>query len=236
MVTKLIIRPSARAPPLIETQGYHGGQSASYKCQTPPFHSAPVKCVPPCLDDRHDSHAARTVRAPIPPHATPHASSNPPKDNVDAQEVLLVPHTHNQTRGLVSGRPVWAGSYVLQALGPHHASPPAPDAPDDGPFDDKVGSAPSTLFTVLCLVAAVGASRHYGLIPLAGHGRLAMAIARAGSANPKPKVRPGRSRTPLGKRAVAPPEPPSPDCHRDGRVESELSSQHHDERPHPAAV
>ena len=178
----------------------------------------------------------RTVRAPMPPHATPHASSNPPKDNVDAQEVLLVPHTHNQTHGLVSGGPVLAGSYVLQALGPHHASPPAPDAPDDGPFDDKVGSAPSTLFTVVCLVVAVGASRHYGLIPFAGHGRLAMAIARAGSAHPKPKVRPGRSRKPLGKRAVAPPEPPSPDCHRDGRVESELSSQHHDERPHPAAV
>ena len=184
----------------------------------------------------HPRAAVRTVRAPIPPHATPHASSNPPKDNVDAQEVLLVPHTHNQTHGLVSGRPVLAGSYVLQALGPHHASPPAPDAPDDGPFDDKVGSAPSTLFTVLCLVVAVGASRHYGLIPLAGHGRLAMAIARVGSAHPKPKVRPGRSRKPLGKRAVAPPEPPSPDCHRDGRVESELSSQHHDERPHPAAV
>ena len=166
----------------------------------------------------------------------PHASSNPPKDNLDAQEVLLVPHAHNQTHGLVSGGPVLAGSYVLQALGPHHASPPAPDAPDDGPFDDKVGSAPSTLFPVLCLVVAVGASRHYGLIPFAGHGRLAMAIARVGSAHPKPKVRPGRSRKPLGKRAVAPPEPPSPDCHRDGRVESELSSQHHDERPHPAAV
>ena len=184
----------------------------------------------------HPRAAVRTVRAPIPPHATPHASSNPPKDNVDAQEVLLVRHAHHQTRGLVSGRPVLAGSYVLQALGPHHASPPAPDAPDDGPFDDKVGSAPSTLFTVLCLVVAVGASRHYGLIPFAGHGRLAMAIARVGSAHPKPKVRPGRSRNPLGKRAVAPPEPPSPDCHRDGRVESELSSQHHDERPHPAAV
>ena len=184
----------------------------------------------------HPRAAVRTVRAPIPPHATPHASSNPPKDNVDAQEVLLVPHTHNQTHGLVSGRPVLAGSYVLQALGPHHASPPAPDAPDDGPFDDKVGSAPSTLFTVLCLVVAVGASRHYGLIPFAGHGRLAMAIARVGSGHPKPKVRPGRSRNPLGKRAVAPPEPPSPDCHLDGRVESELSSQHHDERPHPAAV
>ena len=166
----------------------------------------------------------------------PHASSNPPKDNLDAQEVLLVPHAHNQTHGLVSGRPVLAGSYVLQALGPHHASPPAPDAPDDGPFDDKVGSAPSTLFPVLCLVVAVGASRHYGLIPFAGHGRLAMAIARVGSAHPKPKVRPGRSRNPLGKRAVAPPEPPSPDCHRDGRVESEVSSQRHDERPHPAAV
>ena len=161
----------------------------------------------------HPRAAVRTVRAPIPPHATPHASSNPPKDNVDAQEVLLVPHTHNQTHGLVSGRPVLAGSYVLQALGPHHASPPAPDAPDDGPFDDKVGSAPSTLFPVLCLVVAVGASRHYGLIPFAGHGRLAMAIARVGSAHPKPKVRPGRSRNPLGKRAVAPPEPPSPDCH-----------------------
>jgi hypothetical protein len=184
----------------------------------------------------HPRAAVRTVRAPIPPHATPHASSNPPKDNVDAQEVLLVPHTHNQTHGLVSGRPVLAGSYVLQALGPHHASPPAPDAPDDGPFDDKVGSAPSTLFPVLCLVVAVGASRHYGLIPFAGHGRLAMAIARVGSAHPKPKVRPGRSRNPLGKRAVAPPEPPSPDCHRDGRVESEVSSQRHDERPHPAAV
>ena len=166
----------------------------------------------------------------------PHASSNPPKDNLDAQEVLLVPHAHNQTHGLVSGGPVLAGSYVLQALGPHHASPPAPDAPDDGPFDDKVGSAPSTLFPVLCLVVAVGASRHYGLIPFAGHGRLAMAIARVGSAHPKPKVRPGRSRNPLGKRAVAPPEPPSPDCHRDGRVESEVSSQRHDERPHPAAV
>lgn len=184
----------------------------------------------------HPRAAVRTVRAPIPPHATPHASSKPPKDNVDAQEVLLVPHTHNQTHGLVSGRPVLAGSYVLQALGPHHASPPAPDAPDDGPFDDKVGSAPSTLFPVLCLVVAVGASRHYGLIPFAGHGRLAMAIARVGSAHPKPKVRPGRSRNPLGKRAVAPPEPPSPDCHRDGRVESEVSSQRHDERPHPAAV
>jgi hypothetical protein len=183
----------------------------------------------------HPRAAVRTVRAPSPPHATPHASSNPPKDNVDAQEVLLVPHTHNQTHGLVSGRPVLAGSYVLQALGPHHASPPAPDAPDDGPFDDKVGSAPSTLFPVLCLVVAVGASRHYGLIPFAGHGRLAMAIARVGSAHPKPKVRPGRSRNPLGKRAVAPPEPPSPDCHRDGRVESEVSSQRHDERPHPAA-
>ena len=166
----------------------------------------------------------------------PHASSNPPKDNLDAQEVLLVPHAHNQTHGLVSGGPVLAGSYVLQALGPLHASPPAPEAPDDGPFDDKVGSAPSTLFTVVCLVVAVGASRHYGLIPFAGHGRLAMASARAGSAHPKPKVRPGRSRKPLGKRAVAPPGPPSPDCHRDGRVESELSSQLHDERPHPAAV
>lgn len=218
------VKPCVRTPAL----PFHPGSVASTRESQVHHRRKDVQVIPepPCARcERQFRHTRRHMQV-----------ATPPKINVDAQEVLLVPHTHNQTHGLVSGRPVLAGSYVLQALGPHHASPPAPDAPDDGPFDDKVGSAPSTLFTVVCLVVAVGASRHYGLIPFAGHGRLAMAIARAGSAHPKPKVRPGRSRNPLGKRAVAPPEPPSPDCHRDGRVESELSSQHHDERPHPAAV
>ena len=44
------------------------GRGASYKCQTPPFHSAPVKCVSPCLDDRHDSHAAGDIASFGPSH------------------------------------------------------------------------------------------------------------------------------------------------------------------------